>query len=115
MVVVPSICRRMVAGHLLVPAASGEGRECARVVGGRDVLSSGSLCVLSTRAVGSVGWGSPVAWRGSVVVVKPSNSEVGSSACTPLLSSQSTKLCRPVRSEATQMLRVSASSFLASL
>ena len=63
-----------------------ERRECACVVGGRDVLSCGSLCVLGARAVGSAGWGSPVAWRGSVVVVKPSISEVGSSACTPLLS-----------------------------
>ena len=63
-----------------------ERRECARVVGGRDVLSGGSLCVLGARAVGSAGWGLPVAWRGSVVVVKSSISEVGSSACTPLLS-----------------------------
>ena len=50
------------------------------------MLSGGSLCVLGARAVGSAGWGSPVAWRGSVVVVKSSISEVGSSACTPLLS-----------------------------
>ena len=57
---------------------------CARVVGGRDMLSGGSLCVLGARAVGFAGWGSPVAWRRSVVV-KPSISEVGSSACTPLL------------------------------
>ena len=42
--------------------------------------------VLGARAVGSAGWGSPVAWRGSVVVLKPSISEVGSSACTPLFS-----------------------------
>ena len=63
-----------------------ERRECARVVGGRDVLSGGSLCVLGARAVGSACWGSPVAWRGSVVVLEPSISEVGSSAWTPLLS-----------------------------
>ena len=36
------------------------------------MLSGGSLCVLGTRAVRSAGWGLPVAWRGSVVVVKPS-------------------------------------------
>ena len=48
------------------------------------MLSGGSLCVLGARAVGSAGWGSPVAWRGSAVVVKPSISEVGSSACIPL-------------------------------
>ena len=50
------------------------------------MLSGGSLCVHGARAVGSVGWSSPVAWRGSVVAVKPSISEAGSSACTPLLS-----------------------------
>ena len=43
------------------------------------------LCVLGARAVGSAGWGSPVAWRGSVLVVKPAIFEVGLSACTPLL------------------------------
>ena len=62
-----------------------ERRECARVVGGRDVLSGGSLCVLGARAVGSACWGSPVPWRGSVVL-EPSISEVSSSACTHLLS-----------------------------
>ena len=50
------------------------------------MLSGGSFCVLSAGAVGSAGWGSSVAWRGSVVVVKPSISEVSSSACTPFLS-----------------------------
>ena len=50
------------------------------------MLSGGCLCVLGARAVGSAGWGSPVGWRGSVVVLEPSISEVGSSACTPLLS-----------------------------
>ena len=41
-----------------------ERRECARVVDERDVLSGGSLSVLGARAVGSAGWGSPVAWTG---------------------------------------------------
>ena len=50
------------------------------------MLSGGSLCVLGARAVGSACWGSPVAWRGSVVVLEPSISEVSSSACTHLLS-----------------------------
>ena len=58
-----------------------ERRECARIVGGRDVLSGvlsgGSLCVLGARAVGSASWGSLVAWRGSVVVLNMSISEVG--------------------------------------
>ena len=92
-------CRRQQGVVVVVPFVVGgwsqvdflcppprERRECARVVGGRDVLSGGSLCVLGARAVGSAGWGSPVAWRRSVVVLEPSISEVGSSACTPLLS-----------------------------
>ena len=62
------------------------------------VLGASSLCVLGARAVGSAGWGSPVAWRGSVVVVKPSISEVGSSACTPLLWKHKALLPGQVRS-----------------
>ena len=85
MVVVPFIVGGWWPVVFLCPPPR-ESRECARVVGGRDVLSGGSLCVLGARAVGSVGWGSPVGWRGSVVVLEPSISEVGSSACTPLLS-----------------------------
>ena len=41
------------------------------------VLSGGSLSVLGARAVGSASWGSLVAWRGSVVVLNLSISEVG--------------------------------------
>ena len=85
MVVVPSVDGGWSQVLFLSPP-SRERRECARVVGGRDELSGGSVCVLGARAVGSAGWGSPVAWRGSAVVVKSSISEVGSSACIPLLS-----------------------------
>ena len=84
-VVVPSVVGGWSQVLFLSPLYR-ERRECARVVGGRDMLSGGSLCVLSAGAVGSAGWGSPVAWRGSVVVVKPYISEVSSSACTPFLS-----------------------------
>ena len=84
MVVVPSVVGGWSPVVFLCPPPRGR-RECARLASGQDVLSGGSLCVLGARAVGSAGWGSPVAWRGSVVVVKPSISEVGSSACTPLL------------------------------
>ena len=85
MVVVPSVVGGWSQVRFLSPP-SRERRECDLVVGWRDMLSGGSLCVLSAGAVGSAGWGSPVAWRGSVVVVKPYISEVSSSACTPFLS-----------------------------